>query len=160
MKNLSFLTGLRNIRYFLLVSIMMVGFTIEAFGCEQHFPDGTIGNCPDQSCEDFIDPGDGTYCVECLSGYYNPNTTYISYDRKLGEAWIKTGGKPVRIMSDKYFAFSKALFLKYGKLKRDKAVNEKIKMEYAAFFKTDDHKVFPKRLDQCCKILGLKVRKG
>ena len=153
---------MKKIRNYMLSATLLLallGFSAtKTLACEQHFPDGTIGNCPDQSCEDFIDPGDGTYCVECPISYYNRNTTYATYDQKLEEAWIKTSGKPVRIMSDKYLAFSKAMFQKYGKVKRDKVINEKIKNEYIAFFRTDDHKVSAQRFEQCCKILNLKVR--
>jgi hypothetical protein len=141
-----------------MLALLSFGLT-KALACEMHYPGGTIGNCPDQTCADFIDPGDGTYCVECLSNFYNPNTTYISYNKKLSEAWIITGsGKPIRVMSDKYKGFTKMLSEKYSKLKKDKAVTEKIKNEYADFFKTDDNKVSAKRLETCSKLLNLKVR--
>ncbi len=138
--------------------VMLAGCLSISFACEQHFPDGSIGNCPDQSCTDFIDPGDGTYCVECPAAFYNPNTTYITYNKQSGEAWIITGKKPVRIMSDTYAVFAKNLFNKYGKTKRDRATILKIKNEYAAFFKTDNKRVSEKRLNESSKILNLKVR--
>lgn len=146
-----------------LASLALFGLGVNgAFGCEQHFPDGTIGNCPDQTCEDFIDPGDGTYCVECPIAFYNPNTAYITFSKKTAEAWIVTGkkdAKPVRVMGDKYVAFSKEMLEKYGKVKRDKAVDKKIQQEFAAFFKTDGHKkVSPERLKQTGKSLDLKIR--
>ena len=141
------------------LSLALLGLiATSAFSCEQHFPDGSIGNCPDQTCADFIDPGDGTYCVECPIAFYNPNTSYITYNSKLAEAWIVTDKKPVRIMGEKYVAFSKAMLQKYGKVKRDKAVNEQIKQEFAAFRKADDHKVSLERLKQSSKSLNLKVR--
>ena len=142
-----------------MLALLSCGLT-KALACEMHFPGGSIGNCPDQTCADFIDPGDGTYCVDCINGFYNSNTTYISYNQSLSEAWIITGsGKPIRILSDKYKGFTKMLSEKYGKLKRDKAVTEKIKKEYAAFFKTDDNKVSMKRVELCSKLFNLKVRK-
>lgn len=144
------------------IAVILFGISVtSAYCCEQHFPDGTIGNCPDQTCEDFIDPGDGTTCVECPVAFYNPDKYEITYSRKLGEAWIVTGEKgkkPVRIMSNKYVAFSKTMQEKYGKVKRDKATNEKIKLEFVAFFKTDDNKVSPERLKQSSKSLNLKIR--
>ena len=93
---------MKNIKNYLLNAtflLALLGFSLtRTYGCEQHFPDGTIGNCPGQDCSGFIDPHDGTYCVECPISYYNPNTTYLTYDQKSGEAWIKTSEKPVRIM--------------------------------------------------------------
>ena len=141
--------------------IAMLGFsTANLFGaCEQHFPDGSIGVCPDGDCSDFIDPGDGTTCVDCGIAYYPTNTAYILYNKKTGEAWIETGKKPIpRIMSDKYLAFQKVMLEKYGKRKRTKAEGETIKKEFALFFKTDDHKVSPDRLERSCKNLNLKVK--
>ena len=141
------------------LALALFGLSVtSAFCCEQHFPDGTIGNCPDQTCADFIDPGDGTYCVECPIAFYNPNTAYITYDKKTSEAWIVTGKKPVRLMGEKYVAFSKAMLKKYGKRKREKAEDEQVKREFAAFFKSDDHKVSPERLKKSSESLNLKVR--
>lgn len=143
------------------VVLALVLFGLSATGalaCEQHFPGGGIGNCPGQSCDDFIDPGDGTYCVECGIDFYNPQTYYITYNKRTAEAWIVGGKKPVMLMGEKYVAFNKDMLKKYGKVKRDKAVDEKIKAEFAAFRKADDHKVSPERLEKSAKILNLKVR--
>lgn len=98
------------------------------------------------------------HCIDLALNMINPNADYI-LTASNGTAWIIVGGKKTEIASDAFVAFYKSMNEKYSKLnfKEDKELQKQIDSEYVKFFKTDDHKVSSRLLEQVSKETGLRI---
>lgn len=98
-------------------------------------------------------------CEDCTIAYFNPKTDYI-VQLGNGEAYILKGNKKIQILGDACESFLRAMQKKYTKEQiADKQIQKRLDAEFAAFSKTDNHKVSSNLIALISKESGLKIRK-